>query len=108
MSQNLLQVLQQTLASGQLSHGAEMTRIKAAVAHAFGQPLSIEEVELAHPKPGEVEVTSMPAPFATQTSHIWTAVGAAHCLRSMAMRRRDAFLPLAMGSPGSRLAMRSW
>ena len=34
-----------------------MTRIKAAVAHAFGQPLSIEEVELAHPKPGEVEVT---------------------------------------------------
>ena len=34
-----------------------MTRIKAAVAHAFGQPLSIEEVELAHPKSGEVEVT---------------------------------------------------
>ena len=34
-----------------------MTRIKAAVAHAFGQPLSIEEVELAHPKPDEVEVT---------------------------------------------------
>ena len=34
-----------------------MTSIKAAVAHAFGQPLSIEEVELAHPKPGEVEVT---------------------------------------------------
>ena len=34
-----------------------MTLIKAAVAHAFGQPLSIEEVELAHPKPGEVEVT---------------------------------------------------
>jgi Zn-dependent alcohol dehydrogenase len=57
MSQNLLQVLQQTLASGHISHGAEMTRIKAAVAYAFGQPLSIEEVELAHPKPGEVEVT---------------------------------------------------
>ena len=34
-----------------------MTRIKAAVAHAFGQPLSIEEVELAQPKSGEVEVT---------------------------------------------------
>ena len=34
-----------------------MTRIKAAVAHAFGQPLSIEEVELAHPKSDEVEVT---------------------------------------------------
>ena len=57
MSENLLQVLQQALASGQLSNGAEMPRIKAAVAHAFGQPLSIEEVELAHPKPGEVEVT---------------------------------------------------
>jgi Zn-dependent alcohol dehydrogenase len=27
-----------------------MTRIKAAVAHAFGQPLSIEEVELAQPQ----------------------------------------------------------
>ncbi|MDB2574384.1 zinc-binding dehydrogenase, partial [Planktomarina temperata] len=34
-----------------------MTRIKAAVAHAFGQPLSIEEVELARPNSGEVEVT---------------------------------------------------
>ena len=57
MSQKLLQVLQQPLASGHLSHGAEMTRIKAAVAHAFGQPLSIEEVELARPNSGEVEVT---------------------------------------------------
>ena len=34
-----------------------MTRIKAAVAHAFGQPLSIEDVELARPNSGEVEVT---------------------------------------------------
>ena len=57
MAQNLLQVLQQALASEHLSNGAEMTRIKAAVAHAFGQPLSIEEVELAQPKSGEVEVT---------------------------------------------------
>ena len=85
-----------------------MTRIKAAVAHAFGQPLSIEEVELAHRNLVKSKLRSMPAPFATQTSHIWMAVGAAHFLRCMAMRRQDAFLPLAMGSPGSRLAMRSW
>ncbi len=34
-----------------------MTRIKAAVCHAFNQPLVIEEVELAAPGPGQVEVT---------------------------------------------------
>jgi S-(hydroxymethyl)glutathione dehydrogenase / alcohol dehydrogenase len=34
-----------------------MPRIKAAVCHAFGQPLSIEEVELRGPLAGEVEVT---------------------------------------------------
>lgn len=33
-----------------------MTRIKAAVCHAFGKPLVIEEVELADPGPGEVMV----------------------------------------------------
>lgn len=34
-----------------------MPRIKAAVCHAFGDPLRIEEVELRAPKEGEVEVT---------------------------------------------------
>ncbi len=34
-----------------------MPRIRAAVAHAFGEPFSIEEVELAEPKAREVEVT---------------------------------------------------
>ena len=34
-----------------------MPRIRAAVAHAFGEPFSIEEVELAAPKAREVEVT---------------------------------------------------
>lgn len=34
-----------------------MTRIRAAVAHAFGQPLSVEAVELRAPGPNEVEVT---------------------------------------------------
>ncbi|KAA9008170.1 Zn-dependent alcohol dehydrogenase [Histidinibacterium aquaticum] len=34
-----------------------MTRIKAAVCHAFTEPLSIEEVELRAPQAGEVEVT---------------------------------------------------
>ncbi len=34
-----------------------MQNIQAAVAHAFGQPLSVETVHLAPPKPGEVEVT---------------------------------------------------
>ena len=33
-----------------------MARIKAAVCHAFGQPLDIEEVELRAPVAGEVEV----------------------------------------------------
>jgi len=33
-----------------------MPRISAAVCHAFGEPLSIEEVELAAPASGEVEV----------------------------------------------------
>lgn len=33
-----------------------MTRIKAAVCHAFGAPLTIEEVELAPPGPREVQV----------------------------------------------------
>ena len=33
-----------------------MTRIKAAICHAFNAPLTIEEVELAPPGPGEVEV----------------------------------------------------
>ena len=34
-----------------------MPRIKAAVCHAFGQPLTIEEVELRTPADREVEVT---------------------------------------------------
>lgn len=34
-----------------------MPRIRAAVAHAFGEPLVVEEVELAAPVGGEVEVT---------------------------------------------------
>lgn len=34
-----------------------MPRIRAAVAHAFGEPFSIEEVELAAPEGREVEVT---------------------------------------------------
>lgn len=34
-----------------------MTRIKAAVCHAFGAPLSIEEIEVAGPEGREVEVT---------------------------------------------------
>lgn len=34
-----------------------MTKIKAAVCHEFGAPLVIEEVELAAPKTGEVEIT---------------------------------------------------
>ncbi len=34
-----------------------MPRVRAAVCHAFGQPLVIEEVELRAPGPGEVEVT---------------------------------------------------
>jgi len=34
-----------------------MPRIKAAVCHAFGAPLTIEEVELAAPGPGQIEVT---------------------------------------------------
>lgn len=34
-----------------------MARIRAAVCHAFGQPLTIEEVELRAPEKGEVEVT---------------------------------------------------
>ncbi|MEM1234272.1 MAG: Zn-dependent alcohol dehydrogenase [Pseudomonadota bacterium] len=34
-----------------------MARIKAAVAREFGQPLQIEELELAAPRTGEVEVT---------------------------------------------------
>ncbi len=34
-----------------------MPRIKAAICHAFNEPLAIEEVELAPPGPGEVEVT---------------------------------------------------
>ncbi|MEM9853888.1 MAG: Zn-dependent alcohol dehydrogenase [Pseudomonadota bacterium] len=34
-----------------------MVRIKAAVAHEFGKPLQIEELELAAPRSGEVEVT---------------------------------------------------
>ena len=34
-----------------------MSRIRAAVCHEFGQPLSIEEVELAPPGTGEIEVT---------------------------------------------------
>ena len=34
-----------------------MQTIKAAVAHAFGTPLTIEDVHLHPPKPGEVEVT---------------------------------------------------
>ena len=34
-----------------------MTKIRAAVAHEFGQPLSIETVDLRAPKSGEVEVT---------------------------------------------------
>ncbi len=34
-----------------------MTKIRAAVCHAFGQPLEIREVELRAPKTGEVEVT---------------------------------------------------
>lgn len=33
-----------------------MTRIKAAVCRSFGQPLAVEEVELAEPGPGEVMV----------------------------------------------------
>jgi len=34
-----------------------MPIIKAAVAHAFGQPLTVEDVHLSAPKLGEVEVT---------------------------------------------------
>ncbi len=34
-----------------------MPEIKAAVCHAFGQPLTIETVQLAAPKTGEIEVT---------------------------------------------------
>ncbi|MEM6727477.1 MAG: alcohol dehydrogenase catalytic domain-containing protein [Pseudomonadota bacterium] len=34
-----------------------MARVKAAVARAFGAPLTIEELELAAPRAGEVEVT---------------------------------------------------
>lgn len=34
-----------------------MTRIRAAVCHAFGEPLVIETLDLAPPGPGEVEVT---------------------------------------------------
>ena len=34
-----------------------MPIIKAAVAHAFGQPLAVEDVHLSAPKLGEVEVT---------------------------------------------------
>lgn len=34
-----------------------MTTIRAAVCHAFDAPLSIEEITIAAPKPGEVEVT---------------------------------------------------
>lgn len=34
-----------------------MTKIRAAVAHEFGQPLSVEEVNLRAPDVGEVEVT---------------------------------------------------
>ena len=34
-----------------------MTRIRAAVCHEFGAPLAIEEVELAAPRAGQVEVT---------------------------------------------------
>ncbi|MEO0486963.1 MAG: Zn-dependent alcohol dehydrogenase [Pseudomonadota bacterium] len=34
-----------------------MARIKAAVAHEFGAPLVVEEVELAAPRQGEIEVT---------------------------------------------------
>lgn len=33
-----------------------MTRIKAAICHRFGEPLSIEEIEIADPGPGEVMV----------------------------------------------------
>ncbi len=34
-----------------------MTKIRAAICHAFGEPLSIETVDLRAPGPGEVEVT---------------------------------------------------
>ena len=34
-----------------------MTKIRAAVCHEFAKPLSVEEVELAAPRAGEVEVT---------------------------------------------------
>jgi len=34
-----------------------MPRIKAAVCHEFGKPLTIEDVELRAPQSGEVEVT---------------------------------------------------
>ena len=34
-----------------------MPKIKAAVCHAFGQPLTVEDVELRAPVAGEVEVT---------------------------------------------------
>ncbi|HGG65681.1 MAG TPA: zinc-binding dehydrogenase, partial [Rhodobacteraceae bacterium] len=34
-----------------------MTKIRAAVAREFGQPLSIETLRLRAPKSGEVEVT---------------------------------------------------
>ena len=33
-----------------------MTRIKAAICHRFGEPLSIEEIDIADPGPGEVMV----------------------------------------------------
>src|SRR5690606_13349595 len=39
------------------SAGDAMTEIRAAVCHAFGEPLSIETVRLRAPGPGEVEVT---------------------------------------------------
>ena len=33
-----------------------MTRIKAAICHRFGEPLSVEEIDIADPGPGEVMV----------------------------------------------------
>jgi Zn-dependent alcohol dehydrogenase len=43
--------------SQRINQDDTMTKIKAAVCHEFGAPLVIEEIELAAPKAGEVEVT---------------------------------------------------
>jgi S-(hydroxymethyl)glutathione dehydrogenase / alcohol dehydrogenase len=73
-----------------------MPRIKAAVCHAFGQPLTVQDVDLRAPVVGEVEVTlgavaichsdihyadgawggSLPAVYGHEAAGIVTAVGA--------------------------------